>query len=129
MFMDILLVLDEFILKLLFEIGALAACLRQAINCIHHEVKTIQFIQHRHVERSGDGAFLLIAANVDVVMVCAAIRQPVDQPRVGMEGKNNVVCPRVKSASKSTSLNPSADVRSLRLEAQLRSTTLITRIF
>jgi hypothetical protein len=34
-----------------------------------------------------NGALLFVAADVDVVVVRRAIRQPVDQPRVGIEGE------------------------------------------
>src|ERR1035438_8402647 len=41
-FSDVLLVLDEFVLKLLLEIDSLVAGLRQAIDRVHHEVEAVQ---------------------------------------------------------------------------------------
>jgi len=35
-------------------------------------------VQHRHVEGCGDGALFLVTADVDVVVVGAAVGQPVD---------------------------------------------------
>ena len=52
-------------------------------------MKPIQFVQHRHVKRRRDRAFFLVAANVNVVMIRAAVGQPVNQPRVGMERKDH----------------------------------------
>ena len=73
----------------LLQVDALVAGLRQAVDGIHHEVEAVQIVQHRHVEGRGDGALFLVAADVDVVVVGAAVGQPVDQPRVGMEGKDD----------------------------------------
>jgi len=42
-------------------------------------MKTIQIVQHRHVEGRGDGALFLVTADVEVVVVGAAIDQPVDR--------------------------------------------------
>ena len=63
--------------------------LRQAVDGVHHEVEAVQIVQHRHVEGRGDGALFLVAADVDVVVVGAAVCQPVDQPRIGMEGEDD----------------------------------------
>ena len=60
-----------------------------AVNDVHYEVEAVQIVQHRHVERRGDGALFLVAANVDVVVVGAAVGEPVDQPRVSMEGEDD----------------------------------------
>src|ERR1039458_6052005 len=86
---DVLLVLDELVLKLLLEIDAPVARLWQAINGGHDEVEAIQIIQHRHVEGRGDGPFFLVTADVQVLVVGAAVGQSVDQPRVGMERKDD----------------------------------------
>ena len=88
-FIDVLLVLDQLVLELLFKINASGSGLRQTINRVHDEMKTIEIVQHRHVERRGDRAFFLVAADVDVVMISAAISQPVDQPRIRMKRKND----------------------------------------
>src|SRR5450631_4219253 len=89
MLVNILLVRYKFVLKLLFEIDAFGSGLRQTVYGVHHEMKAIQLIQHGHVEGCGDGAFFLVAPDVDVAVIGAAISQPVDQPWVGMEGKDD----------------------------------------
>ncbi len=78
MLVDILLVLDKFVLELLFQVDALVAGLRQAVDGVHYKVEAVHIVQHRHVEGRGDGALFLVATDVDVVVVCAAVSQPVD---------------------------------------------------
>src|SRR6202035_1240851 len=56
---------------------------------VHHQVEAIQIVQHGHVEGGSYCAFFLVAADVDVLVVGAAVGQPVDQPRVSMEGEDD----------------------------------------
>ena len=79
-FGDVLLVLDELVLERLLQGDSLVAGLRQAADGIHHEVEVVQIVQHRHVEERGDGTLFLVDADVDVVVVNAAVGQPVEQP-------------------------------------------------
>ena len=65
------------------------AGLRDAVDRVHDEMETVEVVQHRHVERRRDGAFFLVAADVNVVVIGAAISQSVDQPRVGVEGEDD----------------------------------------
>ena len=51
MLVDVLLVFDQLIRKLLLQIDTLVAGLRQAVDNGHHQMKTIQIVQHRHIER------------------------------------------------------------------------------
>ena len=89
MFVDVFFVLDELVPKLLLEIDAFDARLRQPIDRVHHEVEAVQVIQHSHVEGCCDRAFFFVAADMQVLVVGAAVSQPVDQPRVSMEGKDD----------------------------------------
>jgi hypothetical protein len=43
----------------------------------------------RHVEGRGYRVLFLVAVDVNVIVVGAAVGQPVDQPRVGMEGEDD----------------------------------------
>jgi hypothetical protein len=79
----------EFVLKLLLQISPLGAQLRQAGDCVHHQVKAIQIVKHGHVEGSGDRAFLFVAANMQVLMVGTAVGKSMDQPWVSMERKDD----------------------------------------
>jgi hypothetical protein len=49
-FVDVLLVLNQLMLELLLQVDSLVAGLRHAVDGIHHKVKTVQIVQHRHVE-------------------------------------------------------------------------------
>ena len=89
MLVDIELVLDELVLELLLEIGPFTASLRQSMDHIHHKMEAIQIVENRHIERRRDRAFFLVAAYMEVLMVRTAIREPVDQPRVGVEGEDD----------------------------------------
>src|SRR5208283_563806 len=60
-FVDVLLVLDQLVLELLLQVGALLAGLRQAVDGVHDEVEPVHVVEHRHVERRCDGALLLVA--------------------------------------------------------------------
>jgi len=80
---DVSFVLDQLVPELLLQVDAPLAGLRHAIDCVHHEVEAVQVVQHRHVEGGGDSPLLLVTADVDVVVVGAAITQPMDQPRLG----------------------------------------------
>ena len=52
-------------------------------------MEAIQIVEYRHVEGGRDRSFLLVAAHVKVGVIGAAIGQPVNQPRVGVEGEDD----------------------------------------
>ena len=85
---DVMLMFGELVLKLLLQVSPLGTQLRQAVDYVHHQVEAIQIVKHGHVEGGGDRAFLFVAADVQVLVVGAAVGQPVDQPWVSMERKN-----------------------------------------
>ena len=87
--MDVGLVVNQLVFELLLQVDALVSGLREAVDGVHHEMEAVQFVHHRHVEGRGDGAFFLVAADVDVVVVGAAVCQPMDQPWVSMEGEDD----------------------------------------
>ena len=72
------LVLDQFVANGLLGVSGLGAKLRQAINHVGDEMKAVQVVHHHHVEGSRGRAFFLVTARVQVLVVGAAIRQPVD---------------------------------------------------
>ena len=59
------------------------------VDHVHDQVEPVEVVQHHHVERRGRGALLVVAADVDVVVVGPAVGQPVDQPRVPVEGEHD----------------------------------------
>src|ERR1700677_1667730 len=88
--LDVLFMLDEFVLHDLLQVRALRSKLRYAIDHILHKVKAIQFVLHANVEGCGDRAFLLVSADVEV-----SIRPPVGEPMhqrgVAVKTKNDVL--------------------------------------
>ena len=52
-------------------------------------MEAIQVIEHDHVEGGRRRAFLLVAAHMEVLVVCAAIGQAMDQPRVTVKGEDH----------------------------------------
>ena len=89
--------LDQFVLKLLLKIGPLAPRPWHAVNGVHHEVKAIQIVQYCHVEGRGDRAFFLVAPDMDIPVVRAAVGKPMKQPRVSMKGEDDrlVLCEEI----------------------------------
>lgn len=77
-FINVLLVLDQLVPELLLQVNALIAGLWQAIDGVHHEVKAIQIIHHCHVERGGNRALFLVAADMDVAVIGAAVGKAMD---------------------------------------------------
>jgi len=59
------------------------------VDDVHDQVVAVQVVQHDHVERRGGSAFLLVAADVEVVVAQAAVGQPVDERRVAVVGEDH----------------------------------------
>jgi hypothetical protein len=59
---DVFLVLQQLVAQELFEIRRPRAELWQTVDHVADQVKTIQVVEHRHVERRSDRAFFLVAA-------------------------------------------------------------------
>jgi hypothetical protein len=90
MFVDVLLVLDELVLHLLFQVGPLGAQVWQAIDYVLHQVESVQVVLHPNVKGGGDSALLLVAPDVQIA-IGPAIRQPVNQPGVSMKPEDDVL--------------------------------------
>ena len=75
---DVGAMLDEFILDKSFDVRLATAKLRHPVNYVVDQMKTVKLVAHAHVERCGGAAFFLIAAHVQIVVIAAPIRQPVD---------------------------------------------------
>ena len=76
--------LHQLIAHLLVEVRAAVAKLRQAQQNVLDEVEAVDIILHAHIERRGDGAFLLVAMDRQVA-VGTLVGQLMDQGRVTME--------------------------------------------
>src|ERR1043165_2058449 len=85
---DVLSVLDELIADGLFGIGRAGAGLWHAIDDIADQVKAIDVVHHAHVKRRAGGSFLLISADMKVFVAVTAVSQPMNEPRVAVEGED-----------------------------------------
>ena len=89
MLADIHVVFLQFVHQLLFQASSLVAGLRHAVDGVHHKMKTIEIVQHRHVEGRRDRAFFLVAANMQVVVVGASVGQLMNQRRIAVKREDD----------------------------------------
>ena len=89
MLVDVLLMLNEFVLNHLLQIGSFVSQLRQPIDHILHQMKAIQIILDSYVKSRRNRPLFFIASDVEVA-IGPAIRQPVDEPGVSMKAKDDV---------------------------------------
>ena len=81
---DVLLMLNEFVAHLLVEVSAAVAKSWELKKHRLDEVEAVDFILDADVEWSGDGAFLVVTMNVEV-MVVTAIGKLMDEGWIAME--------------------------------------------
>src|SRR2546429_3112058 len=86
---DVLRVLEEPVAQQLLHVGHPRAEPRHALDDVAGEVEAVEVVQDHHVERRGGRAFLLVTAHVEVVVIGPPVGQPVDQPRVAVEGEDH----------------------------------------
>ena len=75
-----------------YHCSAASACgLSRGTRLIASSVKleAVDVVEHAHVEGRGCRALFLVAAHVDVVVVVPPVSEPVNQPRIAVEGKDN----------------------------------------
>ena len=89
MLVDVFLVIDKRIADRLLGVGCPRAQLRQPIDHVLHEMITIQIVEHAHVKRRSRGAFFLVAAHVQIVVISAPVGQAMDQPGVAVKSKDD----------------------------------------
>src|SRR6202011_398189 len=70
------------VLHELADVRSLRAQPGHAVDDVYDQVEAIQVVEHHHVEGGRRGALFLVATHVQVVVVGAAIREAVDQPRI-----------------------------------------------
>ena len=90
---NVLVVLDQEFRRRLFDLCSSSAELRQPIDGIGGEVKAIEIVQHGHVERRRDRAFLFVPAHVQIPMVGAPIGQSMNQPWIAVVRENDRFVP------------------------------------
>ena len=92
---NVLLVLDEFVLHLLFQIGALGPQVRQPVHHVLNKVESVEIVLHPYVEGGRDRPFLLVAPDMKIP-IRSTVSQPVDEPRVTVEAKYDMFVSREK---------------------------------
>src|SRR6202008_4331214 len=86
---NIIPVIDEFVAEKLFEMRADALKARNAVDNIAGEMKAVEVVQNGHVERRCRGALFLVAADMKILVIGAAISQPVNQPGIAVVSKDD----------------------------------------
>ena len=72
-----MLVLDELVLHLLLQVGALGTQVRQPIDDVLHQMEPVQVVLHPHIKGRRDRALFLVTPDVEVA-VGPAVGEPVD---------------------------------------------------
>src|SRR5438552_15725244 len=84
MFADVLFVLDELRRKGLQKRIRISLEAGDSANRVHRKLKTIHVIKYNHVKRRCRRTFLFVTTNVEILMVCSAVGQPMNQPRISV---------------------------------------------
>ena len=80
---------DLLVEKLLARVGADEAESRDTVDGVYRQAEAIDLIRYRQLQRRVDVAFLLVAADVEVPVISAAIRQSMNKPRVAVKIENH----------------------------------------
>ena len=81
--------LEQLVSQELFEMPADVAQPLDPVEDVASEVKPVELIEHRHIERCGGRALFLVASDVEIRMVGAPVGETVNQPWVPVKGKNH----------------------------------------
>ena len=88
MALDIPAALHQLVIHTLDQIGAPVAQGVHPPDHVDNQVEPVDVVQGPHVERHGDGALLLVAPDVEVLVV-PVVGQLMDQRRIAVVGENN----------------------------------------
>lgn len=86
---NILAMFDQLLANCLFEICSACTELRQPVDDVLDQMEAVHFIQDHHVERRRRRSFFLVAADVQIAVIGTAVGEPVDEPRIAVEGEND----------------------------------------
>jgi hypothetical protein len=92
---DEMFVFDQLVFHLLLQVGAFGTQIWHPIHHVLHQMKTVNFILHPHVEWRRNGALFLVTADVEIA-IGPAVGKFVDQPGIAVEIKNDVFVFREK---------------------------------
>ena len=84
---DILAVLHQLVIHLLHQIGAPVAQLGQTAHGVDDQIEAVNVIEDPHIEGRGDGALLLVAPDMEVLVV-AAVSQLMNQGGIAVIGED-----------------------------------------
>ena len=73
----------------LAESGGVRAQARDAVDHVHDQMEAVEVVEHDHVEGSGGGPLLLVAAHVQIWMITPAICKAVNEPRVAVVSEDD----------------------------------------
>ncbi len=80
---------DKLVSQKFFEVRPDFLQPRHAIDYVTSQMKTVNLVQNRHIERSGRGPFLLVSADVQIIVIVSPVGEPVNQPRVAVIGEDD----------------------------------------
>ncbi len=86
---DVEFVIDQQIAQFLFVASGPRGKAGDAVDDIHRQMEAIQIVEDRHVEWGGGRAFLLITANVQIIVIGAAVSEAMDQPRISVKREDD----------------------------------------
>ena len=118
-------ILANLIFQPIFDVSTALLKPGHAIDHVNRQIEAVSLVVNGELKRGVDTAELLIAADMEVVMIGATIGEFVDQPRVAVEVKDDGLL-GVKMLSKSRSERPCG--WSVLGHHVNRSTTLTKRI-
>src|SRR5450755_1879220 len=80
---------DLLISEVLLRMRARRFQARNSVNHVHGDAETVDLILNSQFQRGVDIASFLVAANVQIVMIRPPVCQAVNEPRIGMEVKDD----------------------------------------
>ena len=86
---DVMLVLDQVVAHLPFGMCANTLKHGDALDDIHHQMKTVEVVQYNHVEWCRRRSFFLVTAHVYVVMIGSPVSETMNQPWVTVKGEDD----------------------------------------
>jgi len=86
---NVLFVFDKLVAQELFEVRAEALQAGNAVDDVAGEMEAIQIVEYGHIERSGGGSLFLVTADVEIVVIGAAIGEAVNERGITVVGKDD----------------------------------------
>jgi hypothetical protein len=81
--------LDQLVAEILFQVSRPVSESRYPIDSVAGEMKAIELVEYRHVERRSGRTLLPIAVDMKIIVVGPPVGKPMDQPWIPMESKDD----------------------------------------